>query len=272
MANYPEFVATILKEIARCINVPFTVAAMDASVANMSAAYADRQPYAHERRLEREELECTFLNPLLEMWVREASMIPSFLPRTATEFKHAWFWNSLGHHADPQKVANAISTELASGMTTLPLEHSKRGQDWEEQQESAAKSLGLTIENYRKMLVSSIFSASTQSGPQGDTGEGDDGDQSNLEDIDRLKAEADSYGVMVRAGVITPQPEDENEFRKKLGLPSMSSAARAAWMKDKNTRRPITITPPAGEAVKPIGVPNAADSPDDQGDEPATEE
>lgn len=58
------------------------------------------------------------------------------------------------------------------------------------------------------------------------------------------KAASDAYGVAVRAGVITPQTQDEENFRKRLGLPPMSSEAKAAWQKDKGTRRPITLTQP----------------------------
>lgn len=61
------------------------------------------------------------------------------------------------------------------------------------------------------------------------------------------RAQADAYGVAVRAGAITPTPEDENAFRVKLGLPAMTADAMAAWKKDGNVHRPITITPPPGE-------------------------
>jgi hypothetical protein len=42
------------------------------------------------------------------------------------------------------------------------------------------------------------------------------------------KAASDAYGVAVRAGVITPQTDDEEAFRKRLSLPPMSSDAKAA--------------------------------------------
>jgi len=70
---------------------------------------------------------------------------------------------------------------------------------------------------------------------------------------DQLKAEADAYGVAVRAGVITPQLSDEEHFREKLSLPPMSDDAKRAWKDDKGARRPITLTPPGGEEPKPVG-------------------
>lgn len=66
-------------------------------------------------------------------------------------------------------------------------------------------------------------------------------------ELERIKAEADAYGVAVRAGVVTPQPEDETQFRERLNLPAMAKGATDAWEKDKGARRPITLTPPPGE-------------------------
>jgi hypothetical protein len=70
------------------------------------------------------------------------------------------------------------------------------------------------------------------------------------------KAAADAYGVAVRAGVITPQAEDEEEFRKRLALPPMSPDAKAAWRNDKGTRRPITLTQPGTQASPTQGTTN----------------
>jgi HK97 family phage portal protein len=61
------------------------------------------------------------------------------------------------------------------------------------------------------------------------------------EDPEAIKRETDAYGAAVRAGVITPQPEDEEYFRNKSGLPSMSSSVQGAWVNDGRVRRPITL-------------------------------
>ncbi len=49
----------------------------------------------------------------------------------------------------------------------------------------------------------------------------------------------ESYGIGVRAGVLTPQPEDEAQVREELGLPEMSEATEENWAK--SGRRPITL-------------------------------
>jgi hypothetical protein len=59
--------------------------------------------------------------------------------------------------------------------------------------------------------------------------------------FDSLKAKFDAYGVAVRAGALTPQTSDEDQFRSEAGLPIMSEAVDSAWNDDGGVRRPITL-------------------------------
>lgn len=59
--------------------------------------------------------------------------------------------------------------------------------------------------------------------------------------IDALTKLLDAYGVGVRAGVITPCLEDEEEFRAAMGLGPCSADVVADWKKGKGVRRPITL-------------------------------
>lgn len=52
---------------------------------------------------------------------------------------------------------------------------------------------------------------------------------------------ADSYGICVRAGAITPQKDDEQFFREINGIPAMSSEVESAWREDGGVRRPVTL-------------------------------
>ena len=76
----------------------------------------------------------------------------------------------------------------------------------------------------------------------------DNGEKQSASDrlkFDTLKAKADSYGVGVRAGSITPQTADEEVFRKEFGLPIMSDAVEDAWAESDGIRRPTTLKSPA---------------------------
>ena len=51
----------------------------------------------------------------------------------------------------------------------------------------------------------------------------------------------DSYGVGVRAGVLTPCLEDEQWFRKLIGLDPASAEVIADWASTNGIRKPNTL-------------------------------
>jgi len=63
----------------------------------------------------------------------------------------------------------------------------------------------------------------------------------NTKPIDGLKSMLDAYGVGVRAGVLTPNIDDEIAIRAQFGLPPVNDAVRAAWSESGGVRFPITL-------------------------------
>lgn len=68
----------------------------------------------------------------------------------------------------------------------------------------------------------------------------------------------ESYGVGVRAGVLTPCLQDENEFRKMLKLPAAPAEVVEDWKSSNGVRRPITLAKPSltdeSEEEEPIVI------------------
>ena len=62
-----------------------------------------------------------------------------------------------------------------------------------------------------------------------------------MADITKLRAFLDAYGVAVRAGVLTPNLDDEIAVRKQMGLPEANDAVRSSWAKSDGSRAPITL-------------------------------
>ena len=58
---------------------------------------------------------------------------------------------------------------------------------------------------------------------------------------DKMLTFANAYGVLVRAGVITPNLQDEIAIREAFGLPEVDEAVQRDWSKTDGTRQPITI-------------------------------
>lgn len=146
--TYAEFKHEILNEIARCLNMPFNVAAGNSSGYNYASGRLDHQTYFKSLRVEQAHLECVVLDRILAAWLDEAALVPGLLPAGAGPFAdwpHQWFWD--GHeHVDPAKEASAQATRLANHTTTLADEYARRGQDWESQLRQRAKELSLMKE------------------------------------------------------------------------------------------------------------------------------
>lgn len=74
-----------------------------------------------------------------------------------------------------------------------------------------------------------------------------------------LKSRFDSMGVAIRAGMLTPTPEDEDVIREILELPELPGSAKAEWSRGKGIRLPITLQ--KASEMEPVGKsPEKADN------------
>jgi len=148
-ATYAEFKREVLNEIARCLNMPFNIAAGNSSGYNYASGRLDHQTYFKAVRVDQAHIEQVILDRIFAAWVREAVLIEGYLPQrlrlTSTDWSHQWFWDG-NEHVDPAKEANAQATRLANHTTTLADEYAKRGQDWETQLRQIAKERALMDE------------------------------------------------------------------------------------------------------------------------------
>lgn len=137
--TYAMFKAEILNEIARCINMPFNIAAGNSSGYNYSSGRLDHQTYYRSQRIDRSECEEVCLDAIFAAWIDEAALA-GVLPSAdeITSLDHQWFWDGQ-EHVDPQKEANAQAIRLSNLTTTLAEEHAKAGKDWETQLRQIAK-------------------------------------------------------------------------------------------------------------------------------------
>jgi lambda family phage portal protein len=155
--TYAEFKHEILNEIARCLNMPFNVAAGNSSGYNYASGRLDHQTYYRSIGIDQNNCEGEILDVIFAAWLAEAVLIPGYLPggiRDANgkiaDQSHQWFWDG-NEHVDPLKEANAQAVRLANHTTTLAEEYGKRGKDWENNLRQRAKekelmeSLGLPL-------------------------------------------------------------------------------------------------------------------------------
>lgn len=169
--TYAEFKREILNEIARCLNMPFNVAAGNSASYNYASGRLDHQTYFQAIRVEQAQIEETILDRLLAAWFDEATLIPGLLPAGLGPFidlDHAWFWDGQ-EHVDPAKEATAQATRLANHTTTLAHEYARQGRDWEDALRQRAKEVALMAELG--------LTPATISAPAADHPEDDDADE-----------------------------------------------------------------------------------------------
>ncbi len=148
--TFGEFKREILNEIARCLNMPFNVAAGNSSGYNYASGRLDHQVYFKSIRVEQHHLQLAVLDRLLKAWLNEAVLVEGLLPQSLRERgvalpEHAWFWDGV-EHVDPAKEATAQATRLANHTTTLAAEFARQGRDWEQELRQRAKELVLMDE------------------------------------------------------------------------------------------------------------------------------
>jgi len=143
--GYAEFKREILNEIARCLNLPYNIAACNSSGYNYASGRLDHQTYYKSIRVEQSHLAEGVLDPIFTAWIDEAQLLSDFAFLRTMDVPHQWFFDGT-EHVDPAKEANAQATRLASNTTTLAAEYARQGKDWETELRQRAKEQALMKE------------------------------------------------------------------------------------------------------------------------------
>ncbi len=172
-STYAEFKRELINEIARCLNMPFNVAAANSASYNYASGRLDHQIYFRSIRVDQDWLEQIVLDKLLFAWFDEAALVPGLLPPGAYGdwlTGRQWFWDG-SEHIDPTKEATAQETRLRNHTTTLAEEYARIGRDWETQLRQRARELQLM----RELSLTTVdASPQPQFAEDGDAGEEED--------------------------------------------------------------------------------------------------
>ena len=147
--TYEMFQQAILNEIARCLNMPYNIAAGNSSSYNYASGRLDHQMYFKAIGVDQSDCESKILDPFLAEFLAEYQTSMAVAVPITT---HQWFWPGR-EHVDPNKEATAQAKRLENNTTTLAAEYAKDGKDWETELRQRAKeielskSLGLTPED-----------------------------------------------------------------------------------------------------------------------------
>lgn len=128
---FKEFKNEVLKEAARCLHIPFNVAAGDSSGYNYSSGRLDHQTYGKFINVERKMLEREVLARVFARWLEYALAIEGYIPKLGKKFKVRWFWDA-SEHVDPLLEAEAAQTLVDAGLLTYQEFWASKGHDWKE--------------------------------------------------------------------------------------------------------------------------------------------
>lgn len=132
--EYKTFRDALINEAARCLSMPFNIAACDSSSYNYSSGRLDHQTYDRACRVERNDCEQMILDRLLTAFLGEAVLVPAlglFGQADRITWPHTWWWDSR-RHVDPLKEAKADECRLNAGLMTESAYWAQQAEDWED--------------------------------------------------------------------------------------------------------------------------------------------
>jgi len=116
--TYPDFKHEVINEIARCLHMPFNVAAGNSSDYNYASGRLDHQLYFRAIDIFRDWVAIEVLDRLFATWIQEYLAVmdrrrPSVID--VDRFPRRWVWDGF-HHADPAKEAAATIELWKAGL------------------------------------------------------------------------------------------------------------------------------------------------------------
>jgi len=127
--TYAMFKREIINEAARCISMPYNIAACDSSSYNYASGRLDHQTYDRGIEVERAEITHDVLDRVYAAWLAEYRITSALSRAQMAELQdHEWHFAGRGH-VDPNKEANADETRLKNGTLTRARYWAKHGAD-----------------------------------------------------------------------------------------------------------------------------------------------
>lgn len=174
--------------------------------------------------------------------------VEGYTPATAPDDAWRYDWVPPGRPLnDTEKEAAGFELMMKLGLAAPEMIATSMGESWDKLRTTIAK-------NKAEMAAMGIawpggLPPAAAAPPDGAAAAQESGRPDEVSPREKV----DAFGIGVRAGVVTPQIEDEEELRKVLRLPQMSDAVREVW-KEEGVRRPITIAG-TGEGGPPVPAP-----------------
>jgi len=256
--QFDMFETRILRSIAAGLQTSYNVLGEDMSSVNFSSMRMGLMEPREVYKMMQTWWANTFCSPIFHPWLLQ-QLTTQKIPLPVSKFGKFCCPGWKGRrwpYIEPNKDVDAAIKRMGANLSSLTGELAQIGVERDDllaeiaSDNAALEAHGLTS---AEVLGGPAPATSTATNDDDDDTEPDEmgePEEDNKVATENIKREADAYGVLVRAGVLTPNEQDEDTFREKLGIPAPPEV-KAAWAEDDGTRRPITLAPSGGGTAPP---------------------
>lgn len=251
-----DFRKAMLRGVCSSLGVSYTTLGNDLESVNFSSArvglFDEREGWKDLQLFFTEGL----WEPIYADWLESALTLSALgkLPLAKyAQFNRPVFKARRWPAIDPLKEVEAAAREIDLKLSSRREKIEERGGDVEEvfhdnlEDQTLAAELGLSLATAETADVTTTL-IDEETGAKTVTTKKPAAQVQSATALDAAKTEQEilrqkleTYGTAVRAGVISPNLEDERAMREALDLPKPSPAVVEAWTEDGGVRKPITL-------------------------------
>ena len=136
---YPEFVRSLIAELARCISMPVNIAMCDSSQHNFASAKIDHTTYSDKIDSVRSTLVMRVLDRVFFKWLEEYAVVERLDRQTLASLRRTEWLFTERANADVMKDASADNTRLGNATTSYATLYAKDGKDWKREVRQAVE-------------------------------------------------------------------------------------------------------------------------------------
>lgn len=163
--TYEMFVRAMLNEIARCLNMPYNIAAGNSSGYNYSSGRLDHQTYYRAIEIDQKQIERRWMDRIFAVWLERAQAATDLLNGVDLD-SMSWEWTWDSQPAIDERIEiDAAVERMRSGVTTLPEEWRRMGINGRKMVNSGAIALGMDEATYKQAITRHLFGEPTVAAP-----------------------------------------------------------------------------------------------------------
>lgn len=187
--TFEMFRNALWNEVARCVLMPFNIAAGNSAGYNFASGKLDHQAFDLSIDTDRSDCEDEALEPIFEAWLREYLSLKSGIAPSDIDlslYDHRWYWPPK-EHIDPLKTASAVKILWEMGLLTDEEYWFQEGYDSDDQYEALERQ-----QQRREQLGLPTPGAAAGGAPADDPSDADPNDADDEEGSDEDGSDADT--------------------------------------------------------------------------------